>query len=92
MKASIHQPSSTLKFKTPFRAAFMPLVPDASSGDWGVAKHNEVSGEENRDGLNENYSEINSMEGTSDDQAIEAIRPRQIKNMLTSLGPPREFQ
>jgi hypothetical protein len=30
--ASNHQPSRTLKFRTPFKAAFMPLVPEASSG------------------------------------------------------------
>ena len=36
MLASTHQPSSTLRFSTPFIAAFMPLVPDASSGGSGV--------------------------------------------------------
>ena len=33
---SIHQPSSTLRFGTPFRAAFIPLVPEASMGGSGV--------------------------------------------------------
>lgn len=34
-------PSSiiTLKLGTPFSAAFIPLVPDASSGGWGVFSH-----------------------------------------------------
>jgi len=33
---SIHQPSSTLNEGTPLSAAFMPLVPEASSGGCGV--------------------------------------------------------
>src|SRR5512136_2532308 len=36
---SIHQPSRTLRLGTPFSAAFMPLVPDASNGFCGVFSH-----------------------------------------------------
>src|SRR5918999_4091311 len=36
---SIHQPSRTLKLGIPFKAAFMPLVPEASWGLWGVFSH-----------------------------------------------------
>ena len=48
-------------------------------------KHNEANGEENRDGLDENYSENNGAEGPSDDPNIEVVRLRQIKNLLTTL-------
>lgn len=33
---SIHHLSTTLKLGTPFSTAFIPLVPDASNGGWGV--------------------------------------------------------
>ena len=36
---SIHQPSRILKLGTPFSAAFMPLVPEASKGRCGVFSH-----------------------------------------------------
>ena len=36
---SIHQPSRMLRLGTPLRAAFMPLVPDASWGFCGVFSH-----------------------------------------------------
>jgi hypothetical protein len=36
LHASTHQPSSVLRLRTPFAAAFMPLVPLASSGGRGV--------------------------------------------------------
>src|SRR5580765_838910 len=36
MQPSIHQPSRMLKLGTPLNAAFMPLVPEASSGRNGV--------------------------------------------------------
>jgi hypothetical protein len=36
IQASIHQPSSTLRFSPPFTAAFIPLVPEASIGGSGV--------------------------------------------------------
>ncbi len=48
-------------------------------------KHNEANGEDNRDGSNENYSCNYGVEGPTDNPEIEAIRLRQIKNMLTTL-------
>ena len=55
-------------------------------------KHNDANGEQNRDGHNENLSWNCGVEGPSDDPAIEALRMRQIKNLLTitllSLGVP----
>ena len=48
-------------------------------------KHNEPNGEENRDGIGENYSENNGAEGPSDDPEIEAVRLRQIKNFIVTL-------
>jgi len=55
-------------------------------------KHNDANGEENRDGANDNRSWNCGVEGPSDDQAIEKLRNRQVKNFLTvtllSLGVP----
>jgi isoamylase len=55
-------------------------------------KHNEANGEDNRDGIAENYSENNGAEGPSEDAGIEVVRLRQIKNflvtMLVSRGVP----
>jgi isoamylase len=48
-------------------------------------KHNEANNEDNRDGVVENYSENNGVEGPSNDPEIEQIRLRQIKNFLLSL-------
>ncbi|MFV2058623.1 MAG: glycogen-debranching protein, partial [Thiohalomonadales bacterium] len=48
-------------------------------------KHNEANGENNRDGTNDDYSANNGVEGPSDDPAIEALRLRQIKNMIATL-------
>jgi isoamylase len=48
-------------------------------------KHNEANGEENRDGENLNYSFNYGTEGPTRDTEIEAVRLRQIKNMLTTL-------
>ncbi len=39
MWPSTHQPSSTDRLGTPLNAAFMPLVPEASSGGSGVFSH-----------------------------------------------------
>ncbi len=50
-----------------------------------ATKHNEANGEGNLDGLSENYSDNNGGEGPTEDQGIEAIRMRQIRNMLASL-------
>src|SRR5215475_3514185 len=55
-------------------------------------KHNEANGEDNRDGANDNRSWNCGVEGPSDDSAVEKLRNRQIKNLLTvtmlSLGVP----
>ncbi len=55
-------------------------------------KHNEANGEGNRDGRDENLSWNCSIEGPTDDPAIEALRNRQVKNfaalLLLSQGVP----
>src|SRR5579864_8998668 len=48
-------------------------------------KHNEGNGENNRDGISANYSENNGAEGPTENSVIEAVRLRQIKNLLVSL-------
>ncbi|HEU4935890.1 MAG TPA: glycogen debranching protein GlgX [Vicinamibacterales bacterium] len=45
-------------------------------------KHNEANGENNRDGSDDNLSWNCGVEGPSDDPAIEAVRNRQVKNLL----------
>ena len=42
MHPSIHHPSITLRLGTPLTAAFMPLVPEASSGGCGVLSQTSV--------------------------------------------------
>jgi glycogen operon protein len=49
------------------------------------AKHNEVNGEENRDGSSHNLSNNHGMEGPTDDPTINAIRARQVRNLLATL-------
>ena len=55
-------------------------------------KHNEANREDNRDGANDNRSWNCGVEGPSDDPAVERLRNRQVKNLLTatmlSLGTP----
>jgi len=55
-------------------------------------KHNEANGEDNRDGGDDNRSCNCGIEGPSDDPAVERLRNRQVKNLLTvtmlSLGVP----
>jgi glycogen operon protein len=55
-------------------------------------KHNEANGEGNRDGDNNNLSYNYGVEGPTRREAVEAIRIREIKNMLStmmlSLGVP----
>jgi isoamylase len=55
-------------------------------------KHNERNGEQNRDGADDNRSWNCGVEGPTADPAIERVRNRQVKNMLTvtllSLGVP----
>jgi glycogen operon protein len=48
-------------------------------------KHNEPNGEDNRDGANENFSWNCGAEGPTSDPAIETLRNRQTKNMVTLL-------
>src|ERR1700728_350031 len=48
-------------------------------------KHNEANGEDNRDGSNDNRSWNCGVEGPTDDPAINALRERQIRNMLATL-------
>ena len=56
------------------------------------SKHNEANGEDNRDGVDENFSWNCGVEGETDDPEIEALRRRQIKNfaaiLLLSQGVP----
>jgi isoamylase len=55
-------------------------------------KHNEANGENNRDGASDNRSWNCGAEGPTDDAAVENLRNRQVKNLLTctmlSLGMP----
>lgn len=48
-------------------------------------KHNEANGEGNRDGENNNLSYNYGVEGPTRRPAVEAVRMRQIKNMLSTL-------
>ena len=48
-------------------------------------KHNEANGEDNRDGERNNYSYNYGVEGPTRRTAVEAIRLRQIKNMVATL-------
>jgi len=52
-------------------------------------KHNIANGEDNRDGTNADYSENYGVEGETDDPAVDAVRCRQIKNMLLTLAISR---
>ncbi len=55
-------------------------------------KHNDANGEGNRDGANDNKSWNCGAEGPTEDQSVEELRNRQVKNFLTltmmSLGVP----
>ena len=55
-------------------------------------KHNEANGESNRDGANDNRSWNCGVEGPTCDPAVETLRNRHVKNLLTctmlSLGMP----
>jgi glycogen operon protein len=56
------------------------------------AKHNEANGEDNRDGGSHDLSWNCGVEGPTDDPAVNALRTRQVKNLLAinilSLGTP----
>jgi len=55
-------------------------------------KNNETNREQNRDGLNDNYSWNCGVEGPTDDAAVNQLRTRQVKNflalMLLAAGTP----
>jgi glycogen operon protein len=55
-------------------------------------KHNEANGEQNRDGLDQNYSHNYGHEGPTDNEEIQRVRLRQIKNamaiLMVSQGTP----
>jgi len=55
--------------------------------DWASynEKHNEANGEDNNDGSSNNESWNCGVEGPTDDPDINALRTRQIKNMLATL-------
>ena len=48
-------------------------------------KHNEANGEGNRDGESHNLSWNHGIEGETDDQEIDRLRARQVRNFLTIL-------
>ena len=48
-------------------------------------KHNEANGEDNRDGDNNNNNWNCGVEGETDDEAITALRERQVRNFFASL-------
>ncbi|MBC9711456.1 glycogen debranching protein GlgX [Streptomyces sp. TRM66268-LWL] len=48
-------------------------------------KHNEANGEGNRDGTDDNRAWNCGVEGESDDERIQALRRRQLRNLLTTL-------
>ena len=50
-----------------------------------AGKHNEMNGEGNRDGLDENFSANYGVEGPTSDASINALRSRQMKNLLATL-------
>jgi isoamylase len=57
-----------------------------------ASKHNLANGEDNRDGSNDNYSANYGVEGPTQDERIESLRRRQIRNftltLLISRGVP----
>jgi isoamylase len=48
-------------------------------------KHNELNGEENRDGSNHEQSWNSGVEGPTDDVQVNALRARQMRNLLATL-------
>jgi glycogen operon protein len=48
-------------------------------------KHNEANAEQNRDGTDNNLSWNGGVEGPTDDPAIEAVRLKQMRNLLATL-------
>jgi len=48
-------------------------------------KHNDANGEGNKDGSSDNHSWNCGVEGPSDDAAIDSLRERQVRNLLSTL-------
>jgi len=48
-------------------------------------KHNEANGEGNRDGTDANYSANHGAEGSTEDPEVNAVRARQMRNLLATL-------
>ena len=48
-------------------------------------KHNDANGEDNRDGSDSNHSWNHGVEGETDDEEINTLRQRQMRNMLATL-------
>jgi isoamylase len=48
-------------------------------------KHNEANGEQNRDGIAENYSWNCGIEGPTDNPAVLSLRQRQVRNIMATL-------
>jgi len=48
-------------------------------------KHNQINGESNRDGTNNNYSFNFGVEGDSSDEAVNSLRRRMIRNLMATL-------
>lgn len=48
-------------------------------------KHNAANGEDNRDGMNENYSWNCGVEGPTDDPGVLGLRRRQVRNLAATL-------
>jgi glycogen operon protein len=48
-------------------------------------KHNEANGEQNRDGTDDNRSINFGIEGETSDEAVNTLRRRQVRNLLTTL-------
>ncbi len=82
--ADIYQPSAELpttsiNFITAHDGFTMN---DLVSYNW---KHNEANGEGNRDGVDDNRSWNCGVEGPTDDAAVEELRERQVRNLVTLL-------
>ena len=48
-------------------------------------KHNDANGEQNCDGSNDNFSWNCGQEGETDDAGVNALRQRQMRNMMLAL-------
>ncbi len=78
-EARIRDPNRSINFVTSHDGF---TINDLVSYD---QKNNYLNGEENRDGTDQNYSWNHGIEGPTDNEAIERLRQRQIKNYFTLL-------